>query len=305
MEFLKVGESEIVSSRLVYGCMRIFGDGSVSDQQKGKIAIQTAFDEGFNHFDHADIYGNGKCEELFAAVLNDIPGMREKICITSKCGIRGKDNPHQGDPARYDFSKDYIIKSTESSLLRLEIETLDILLLHRPDFLMNAEEVAAAFDHLKISGKVRYFGVSNFSPSQLSLLQDYCSMPLVINQVEINIHNIISLTDGTLDQCQQLNISPQAWCPLGGVAYQAWGNTFTEIDEKRILNELNDQSKKYNVDKEIIMLAWLIKHPANIFPIIGSTTPKRIKSAKRALEIDYRREDWYRLLEARNGHPVP
>ncbi|MFC2089018.1 aldo/keto reductase family oxidoreductase [Calditrichota bacterium] len=305
MECLKVGCSDIFSSRLVYGCMRIVGDNSGISRKKGKQAIRTAFEEGYNHFDHADIYGAGKCEELFSEVLHEIPAMRNNIVITSKCGIRGQNDPFKGDPARYDFSKDYIIKSAEGSLLRLKIDTLDILLLHRPDYLSQAEEVASAFEHLKDSGKVRHFGVSNFRPSQLSLLQKYCSMPLIVNQVEINIHNINVLLDGTLDQCQEFGISPQAWCPLGGVAYPAWSNTFSENDETRIIDEMNKQAKKYDVEKEIIILAWLLKNPAKIFPIIGSTNPSRIKEAKRTFDIAYSREDWYSLLEARNGQPIP
>jgi len=305
MEVIKLGTSDILSSRIVYGCMRIVGDNSIESRKKGKQAIRTAIEEGYTHFDHADIYGDGKCEELFSEILTENPQVRDKLIITSKCGIRGKNNPNKNDPGRYDFSKEYIIKSVEGSLSRLKIDYLDLLLLHRPDYLFHPEEVSEAFQELYDSGKVLNFGVSNFKPSQVSMLQSYCSFPLLVNQVEINIHNINTLLDGTLDQCQELKITPQAWCPIGGVVYPSCANTFSKEDEIRIRAEFDNQSKKYNTENWIIMLAWLLKHPSMILPIIGTTTPSRIKAAKKALEIDYSREDWYRLLEARNGYPVP
>ena len=171
MESIKLGKSNILSSRIVYGCMRIVGDNSISSRKKGKQAIRTAIEEGYTHFDHADIYGGSKCEELFSEILKENPGIRDKIFITSKCGIRGKNKPNKNDPARYDFSKDYIIKSVEGSLSRLKIECLDLLLLHRPDYLCNPEEVSETFQELRDSGKVSNFGVSNFQPSQVSMLQ--------------------------------------------------------------------------------------------------------------------------------------
>jgi len=244
MESLQIGKSDLKSSRLVYGCMRIVGDNSDESRRKGKKAVQTAFESGFTHFDHADIYGGGKCEELFAEVLREIPGMRKNIIITSKCGIIGKGKPNPDDPARYDFSESHILGSVNGILSRLNTDYIDILLLHRPDYLFRAEEVAGAFKKLKDSGKVRFFGVSNFRPSQLALLQKYCPMPIVMNQVEINIHNINSLSDDTLDQCQEQKIVPQAWCPLGGVVYPAWGNTFSPEDEKRIKSEFDYQAIK-------------------------------------------------------------
>jgi len=305
MEQIRLGKSEIYSSRLVYGCMRITGDNSPEANERGRRAIRTAIDEGYTHFDHADIYGEGRSEELFGTILSENPSLRDRILITSKCGIIKRGNPETGAPGRYNFSREHILKSVEGSLNRLKTDHLDMLLLHRPDYLFTADEVAGTFDELRTAGKVLNFGVSNFLPSQLSLLQSRCSMPLLVNQVEINIHNINALTNGTLDQCQEIVISPQAWCPLGGVAYTAWGNTFTPETEKRIKEEFEYQAEKYNTGEWIIMLAWLLKLPAKVLPIIGSTTPERIKRAKEALEIAYSREDWYGLLQARNGRPVP
>ena len=305
METLKLGKSDLTSSRLIYGCMRIVGDNSNTSREKGKQAVLSAYQEGYTHFDHADIYGDGRCEELFSEVLKEMPEIRENILITSKCGIVKNNNPNPGDPFRYDFSKAYIIKSVEGSLSRIKIDTLDILLLHRPDYLFQAEEVGSAFEELKASGKVRYFGVSNFIPSQFSLLQSFCPMPLILNQIEINIYNIDTLLDGTLDQCQELNITPQAWSPMKGVAYPASDNTFSEETEARIKAEFNLQAQKYGTDHTTIMLSWLLIHPTKMTPIIGSTNPTRIQTAKQALDLDYTREDWYRLFEARNGNPVP
>ena len=305
MEQVQLGKSELLSPRIVYGCMRLVGDNSVASRAKGKRAIHAAIEAGYNHFDHADIYGGGECEALFGEVLRDSPALRDQLVLTSKCGIRKAGQPHAGDPGRYDFSKNYMITTMEGSLRRLGVECLDLLLLHRPDYLFQPQEVAEAFQILHDSGKVRHFGVSNFKPSQVTLLQAACPFPLLVNQVEINIHRIEALEDGTLDQCQQLGITPQSWCPLGGVVYPAWGNTFSAQDEARIQAEFARQALHYETENWIVMLAWLLRHPANILPVIGTTTPERIHAAKQALALNYSREDWYRLLEARNGRPVP
>ncbi|MBK1879009.1 aldo/keto reductase [Pelagicoccus mobilis] len=305
MEKIALGNSVLQSTRLIYGCMRIVGDQSADSKAKGKKALQAALDAGYNHFDHADIYGGGECETLFGEFLKENPGLRDELIITSKCGVVFKGNPAPSSPGRYDFRKDHILKSVDGTLSRLGIDTLDLLLLHRPDYLFHPDEVADAFAEMTHAGKVRHFGVSNFRPSQLTLLQSSLEQLLLVNQVEINIHNIDTLLDGTLDQCIESGITPQAWCPLGGVVYPAWGNTFTPETEERIKKEFDRQSEIYGVENWIIMLAWILKLPSQVAPIIGSTDPDRIATAKKALEIDYTREDWYRLLEARNGQPVP
>jgi len=305
MKKINIKQTDFKSSRLIYGCMRISGNNTVDDQQKGKLAIRTAIEAGYNHFDHADIYGGGASERLFGEVLKETPELRDSLIITSKAGIRPKEGENHYAPTRYDFSEKYILDSVDGILERLQIDCLDMFLLHRPDYLFNAHDVAHTFALLKASGKVKHFGVSNFKTTQVELLRSAMSMPLITNQVEINIHNIDSLLDGTLDQCQQYSMTPIAWCPLGGVAYSAWGNTFSVDDELRIENELNKQAIKYDSQPWQIVLAWLLKHPANICPIIGTTTPERIVAAKIALDLDYSREDWYRLFEARNGQSVP
>jgi predicted oxidoreductase len=283
--------------------MRIRGDNSEKDREKGRAAVRHAISEGINHFDHADIYGEGECESCFAEVLKQDPGLRENIIITSKCGIRPAGRPDEESPSRYDFSAEHILSSVDGSLSRLDVDCLDILLLHRPDTLMHAGEVAEAFSTLKDAGKVRTFGVSNFSTSQVSLLQSVWTDPLAMNQVEINVHNINALSDGVLDQCQELEITPQAWCPVGGIAYPAWGNTFSVDDDTRIKTELERQAEFYDTDPCGVIFAWILKHPSGILPIIGTMNTERISSAIKACDISYSREDWYRLLEARNGHP--
>lgn len=301
MKTVMLGQSGLFSSRLAYGCMRIAGDGSTADREKGKSAIRTAIEEGYTHFDHADIYGGGACEALFGDVLRETPGLRDRLLITSKCGIRLADPPAAGLPKRYDFSRQHILNSVDGSLRRLGVESLDLLLLHRPDFLMDPEQVAETFRLLKRSGKVLHFGVSNFKPQKLEMLQSFCDEPLHVNQVEINVDNLEALQDGTLDQCQRLGITPMAWCPLGGVAYPAWNANLTADQASRIRTELEEQAKRYDAEPWVVVLGWLLRHPAGITPIVGSTRPDRIRAATRALELEYSVGDWYRLLQARDG----
>lgn len=299
MESIKLGQSALESSRLAYGCMRISGDGSSADRERGKAAVRAAIDHGYTLFDHADIYGAGQSEEVFGEVLRESPHLRDSMIIQGKCAVCFD------EVNRYDASAKHIIGSVEGSLRRLGVETLDVLLIHRPDFLMDIHEVAAAFETLHTSGKVREFGVSNFLPSTLAALQSATPYRLQVNQVQINLHDIDTLHNGILDQCQQERITPQSWCPLAGVAWEAWGNTFTPEQSARLQAEADRQAEHYGVDRSLIALAWLLKHPAKISPLIGSTTPARIEAATSALGIEYTRKDWYRLLEARNGEPVP
>ncbi len=305
MQQIRIGKSDLTGSRLAYGCMRIAGDGSREDSDRGKRAVRAALEAGYTVFDHADIYEGGACETLFGEVLRESPGVRQQIVIIGKCGIRFAGDPQPDSPTRYDFSARHLLASVDGSLARLGIDTLDLLLLHRPDYLMDVHAVAVTFDSLQSAGKVRYFGVSNFSASQFELLQSVLPVPLIVNQIEINLHNVEALMNGTLDQCQRLGVTPQAWCPIAGIAYPAWGNTFSADDEARIQAEVQRQAQKYRVDQSTIAFAWLLRHPGGIAPIVGSTTPQRIHDAVTALDVAYSRDDWYRLLEARNGAPVP
>ncbi|MEO0422697.1 MAG: aldo/keto reductase [Pseudomonadota bacterium] len=296
------GPAPDTPARLIYGCMRLVGDGSAADRERGKRAVHAAVDAGYRTFDHADIYGAGECERLFGEVLAASPGLRDELTLIGKCGIRMAD---AHGPKRYDFSREHLLTSVDGSLDRLGVEHLDVLLLHRPDYLFDPEEVAEAFRTLREAGKVRTFGVSNFSPSQVDLLASALDAPLVANQVEINLRHLDTLSDGTLDQCLQRHMTPQAWSPLAGVINTDLTPTFTTEDKQRLDQELTEQATRYEAAPWQIALAFLLKHPAKIAPIVGSTTPQRIAAATATTHLQYTRADWYRLLEARQGKPVP
>lgn len=302
MQIIQLGNSDLRSSRLVYGCMRLTGDGSSAALERGKRAVHAAIDAGFTVFDHADIYGNGDCESLFGEVLRESPGLRDRLILQSKCGVVF---PADSVPAHYDLSSRHIVDSVDESLGRLGVEAIDIFLLHRPDFLFDPDDIVGAFDALRAAGKVRHFGVSNFSASQVSLLTAALGQPPIVNQLEVNLNTIDALTDGTLDQCLQSGIAPQAWSPLAGFAFPAWQNRLSSEQAQRLRKEIERQAADYGVEPWLIPVAWLLKHPSQMFPVIGSTTPARIAAAPAAIDIPYSRPDWYRLLEARNGAPVP
>ncbi len=308
MQTQPIGTSDLFTSRLAYGCMRIAGTWNPAEitparRAAAHKAVITAYEAGYTLFDHADIYCSGGCETLHGEVLKDIPTMRDDIVIATKCGIQFKDEP-PGTVARYNFSYEHIIKSCDASLKRLQIETIDIYQLHRPDLLMDPDEVAQAFEALHGAGKVRYFGVSNFSASFVELLQNSLDLPLIVNQIEVHLGRLDPFFDGTLDQCLAADITPLSWSPLGG----GWlGNKETPTDPvKAGLVEMMDQvAREYNTDRAGIALAWLLKHPSGIVPIVGSANPDRIKQAVDAEEIELSREDWYRLITAARGKPMP
>ena len=284
--------------RLGYGCMRISGD-----RAKGRAAVIAAYEAGYRLFDHADIYGGGACESLFGEILREVPGMRQAIVLQGKVGIRKAAG--KGQPGQYDFSREHLTAAIDGCLARLRVERLDILLLHRIDLLADPDEVAAVFAAAHAAGKVGAFGVSNASASQVRMLAARVRVPLVANQVEINLDRIDALTDGTLDQCLELGISPQAWCPIGGVGYGAWGRHASPAQWRLVEAELDRQAAALGSDRVGVNLAWLLRHPARIMPLIGSTTPERIRAALVAAALPYGRNDWYALHEARRGQPVP
>lgn len=260
-----------------------------------------AADEGFTLFDLADIYGGGRCEEIFGAALRERPGLRDRIVIASKCGIRKAGLPEAGAPYRYDSSADHIQASVEGSLRRIGIETLDLLMLHRPDYLMDPAEVAAAFVRLRDTGKVREFGVSNFRPDQVSLLQRSCPFPLVVNQVEISLARPEALEDGTLNQCLAERITPMAWSPLARGALMTAGTP----EVRTLRDSLEAMAAAYGLSAGAVALAWLRTHPAGILPIVGSVQPARIRAAAASDGIRLSREDWYRLLTIARGSRLP
>jgi predicted oxidoreductase len=313
MDTIKIGTSPLVTSRLAYGCWRIAGwDVKAFTPEKeaeGKRAVIAAYEAGYTLFDHANIYGGGYAEIIFGKVLHEISGMRDRVVITSKCGVRRKDDPEKGLPARWDFSGEHIVEACEASLQRLKIETLDILMLHRPDYLANPEEIAQAFSQLHAAGKVRFFGVSNFRPSLVAALQAACSLPLIVHQVEISVAKLDTLTDGTLDQCLESKMTPMAWSPLAGGQLGDGAKRLlpfqTNYRIAEITAELDTIARERGVSRTAVALAWLLKHPSGIVPIIGSTDPGRIRDAVKSLEIELTRGEWYRLLAASQGVPLP
>lgn len=305
----------MLSSRLAYGCWRLAGtwdpaEITAESEERGRKAVHAAFEAGYTLFDNADIYCHGHAERIFGEALKQARGMREKILIATKCGIRFPGEPHHDSPQRYDFSAEHIIRSCEGSLRRMRVETIDLYQLHRPDYLADPQEVASAFSELKQSGKVRYFGVSNFRPTLLTALQVACPMPLVVHQVEISLARLDCFTDGTLDQCLIEKLTPLAWSPL---ARGLLGDGGTKVSPElkaaygaeKILPALDAIAEARGVSRIVVALAWLLKHPSTIVPIVGSTNPERIRDAANAADVELTREEWYRLLIAARGTPLP
>ncbi|MBI5774227.1 MAG: aldo/keto reductase [Verrucomicrobia bacterium] len=308
MQSIQIGKSTLKSSRLAYGCWRI-AETEEQGRTLGRAAVLAAFEAGYTLFDHADIYCGGRAESAFGAVLREVPEMRKGILIASKCGIRLPGDPMPDAPFRYDFSAQHIIGSCEQSLKRLGVETIDIYQLHRPDWLMEPTEVAVAFAKLNQAGKVREFGVSNFRPSQVTLLQQACARMLIVNQVEISLAALGCFNDGTLDQCLAEKITPLAWSPLGGGLLADGARQLLPWQEgykvERTLTELDAQAKAHGTSRSNIALAWLLKHPSGIIPLVGSTQPEKIREAVQAANAELSREEWYRLLEAARGERLP
>lgn len=303
---IELGKTGLTVPTLAVGCMRINGL-SKADAER---FINSAIEQGANFFDHADIYGRGECESLFAESYGMTPEKREKIILQSKCGIvPGK---------MFDFSKEHILEAVEGSLKRLKTDYLDVLLLHRPDALMEPEEVAEAFSVLKASGKVRHFGVSNQSPGQIALLSRYLDMPIAANQLQLSITNCtmikaglnvnmeidpsVNRDGGILDYCRLSGITIQPWSPF---QYGFFEGTFIDNEKFGPLNEcLEKIGNKYGADKTAIVIAWLLRHPARFMPITGTMNLGRLKSCIRGTEIKLTREEWYEIyLSAGNKLP--
>lgn len=311
-------QTNIEISRLAYGCMNLGGswDGSPPAEttlNQAARLIDLACEQGITLFDHADIYTRGKSELIFGQVLGQRPGRREQLVIQSKCGIRFRDDPRPGLPQRYDFSYEHIIQSVAGSLRRLQCDYLDILLLHRPDPLVEPEEVARAFDQLYHNGQVRHFGVSNHTAAQIALLQSYVNQPLVVNQVELNLlHNYLIgdgilanqtanryvAAGGTLDYCRQHNILVQAWAPVAG------GRLFAPAGDP-LPTLIAEMAAAKGTSPEAIALGWLLRHPAGIQPIIGTTNLARLEASCQADNISLSREEWYQLFITARGESLP
>jgi predicted oxidoreductase len=322
---LPINKHGIMASQLVLGCMGLGGGWNRNPIEAEHIkeaheAVETALASGINMFDHADIYAFGKSETVFSEVLKEKPSLRDEMIIQSKLGIRFADEK-AGLPARYDFSESYILKSVDGILSRLGVDYLDTLLLHRPDALMDTAEVGEAIHKLKASGKVRYFGVSNMSAGQIRLLQQHCSEKFIINQLEMSLKHIgwldtgvhvnqIAARDnifpeGTLEYCQLENIQLQAWGSLAQGLYS--GKNIENESEfvKKTAALVAELAEQKQTSKEAIVLAWLMRHPAGIQPIIGTTNPTRIKACAEASEITLSRDEWYTLYVSSRGVSLP
>jgi len=301
-----LGTSSLRASRLAYGCWRL--GAAPEHRADDKRAVITAFESGYTLFDHADIYARGEAEAIFGEVLRENPGLREQVLIVTKAGVRRPDDP-PGSPYHYNLSGEYLVRSCEGSLQRLGVETVDVFLLHRADWLTDPADVAEAFSRLKQSGKVRCFGVSNCRPSLVSALQAACPLPLVAQQVEISLGQLAAFEDGTLDQCLMATLTPMAWSPLGGGQFADGARRLLKLQEgyrtEGVLPLLDEYAAGRGVTRAAVALAWLLKHPAGILPIVGSTRPQRIRDAVQATTINLSHEEWYRLLNAARGEPLP
>ncbi|WBA19172.1 aldo/keto reductase [Salinivibrio kushneri] len=286
---------------MVQGYWRL-DDWQMTPQQRLSF-LKAHIDLGITTVDHADIYGDYRCETLFGQALKLDPSVRDDIQVVSKCDIN---LVSEAAPNRkinhYDTSYRHILASVDNSLSRLGVEKLDVLLLHRPDALMDADEVAEAFTTLRHHGKVAHFGVSNFTPSQFDLLQSRWDESLVTNQVEINPLRFDVVHDGTLDQLQRLRIKPMAWsCLAGGEMFD--GESEQAVRVRDTLHAIGEELGGATIDQ--VIYAWVMRHPSQPLPIIGSGNIERVKAAKAAYDLKLTREQWYRIWVASKGHNVP
>jgi predicted oxidoreductase len=305
MKQIKIANCDLDASEISLGCMRI------SDQTNHEISIliHTALEEGINFFDHADIYGEGKSEEKFSEALNMNPSLREKMILQTKCGIR------QGS---FDFSKEHIVEAMNGSLKRLRTDYVDVLLLHRPDALVEPEEVAEAFTILQNSGKVKYFGVSNQNPMQIELLTKFVKQKIVFNQLQFSITNTgmidaginvnmkidpsINRDGSILDYCRLKEITIQPWSPF---QYGFFQGVFLDNDKFPELNQkINEIAVAKGVTNTAIAIAWILRHPARMQPIVGTTNPGRLKDICKAPDITITRQEWYEIYLAA-GNKLP
>ncbi|CQR46766.1 Oxidoreductase YdhF [Paraliobacillus sp. PM-2] len=305
MKKLQLGKSELEVGEISLGCMRM----NDLSKKEASYVIENALDLGVDLFDHADIYGGGESERVFAEAMNENPSIRKKIYLQSKCGIR---------KGYFDFSKEHIVSSAEASLKRLQTDYLDTFLLHRPDTLMEPEEVAEAFRELKDSGKVRYFGVSNQNPYQMELLKKYLSDDLIVNQVQLSIMHTpmidaglnvnmqhdkaVDRDNGVLEYCRLNDITVQAWSPFqyGMIEGPFIGNDdFPQVNEK-----LTEIAEKKGVTATTIAIAWILRHPARIQPVVGTMNTERLKQIEKASHIELTREEWYELYRSA-GNTLP
>ena len=308
MKYISFGQEKRELSEIVLGMMRI-SDKSVKEVEE---LVETALSVGINAFDLADIYGGGRCEELLGQVLNNRPDLREKMWIQSKCGIRIEEFTY------FDFSKDYILESVDGILQRLQVDYLDSLLLHRPDALMEADQVAQAFDILQKSGKVRDFGVSNQNPMMMELLKKEVKQPLSINQLQLSAAFTPGFDAGFHvnmegDKAAVRDGSVFEYCKLNDMVIQAWSvlqfsyfkGNFVGKEQFHDLNEvLKRLALKYGVSPSAIAIAWVLRYPARMQAVVGTTNPKHLLEASKASNVNLTRKEWYEIYLAA-GNDLP
>jgi predicted oxidoreductase len=325
MEMMKIPHTDLEVSRLAMGCMGLGGGWDSGTQltadheRQAREFLDAAEEIGANFFDHANIYGRGRSEEVFGRVLKERPSLRDKIVIQSKCGIRWADDP-PGTPQRFDFTSEHILESVDAILGRLRTDRLDILLLHRPDPLWEGEEIAEAFGKLHLSGKVRYFGVSNQNRFQMEYLQSFLQEALVANQVEMNLlhHGFVEVDisfnqsspcypdgwEGTMEYCRLRRVLLQAWSPLAqGILTGKLDHQPGNVKETALL--VQKYAQRHETTAEAILLAWLLKHPAKIQPVLGTSRPDRLRACAKAVSVSLSREEWYSLFAAARGETMP
>lgn len=287
-------------SRLTLGLWRA-KEWKYTTQQLYNLVTQS-LELGITSFDHADIYGGYECENVFGNVLRENPSLRRTMQLVTKCGIKLVSPKFPENTMHcYDTTKLHIIRSAERSLQNLNTDYIDLLLIHRPDPLMNADETAEAFYELKKSGKILHFGVSNFLPHQFSLLQSRLDFPLLTNQIEASVLCTDHFDNGNLDFLQEKRVSPMVWSPIAG------GRLFYENNERidRVKNILNEIGHRYCVGVDTIAIAWLLIHPVNFIVILGTGKIERIKSAIKSLDIKLTREEWFKIWVASKGNDLP
>lgn len=305
MKKINLGNGALQASAISLGCMRMAG----LEPKAAETVVKTALEEGIDFFDHADIYGGGKSEEVFAKAIGMNAAVRSKILLQSKCGIR---------EGFFDFSKEHILSSVEGILKRLKTDYLDVLLLHRPDTLVEPEEVAEAFTLLYSSGKVRHFGVSNQNPMQMALLQKFVAQKLIINQLQLSITNTgmidsginvnmkidrsIDRDGGILEYCRFNDVTIQPWSPFQFGFFEGAfldNPSFPELNAK-----IDELAAKKGVNNTAVTIAWLLRHPAKMQPIIGTMNPQRIRDICKATDIEITRPEWYEIYRAA-GNTLP
>lgn len=294
---MKINNQTIKLSPLIIGVMNWGVWGKNMSKQEMSSFINACYDEGLSSFDHAAIYGGYTTEFAFGEAFKQTTLNRGDLQLISKCGIQYPSEHTTYKIKHYDYSAKEIIRSVEQSLKNLKTDYLDVLLFHRPSPIMELNEILEALNHLFSTGKVLSFGVSNFEPSKVELIKSI--VPVAYNQIEFSLTHHTPLTDGQLDYMQLHHIQPMVWKPLGQV--------FTEsfYAKNPLIEILSDLSVKYECSVDVLLLAWLLKHPTHILPVIGTTSLERIKNQKTALNIHLTLEDWFEMYVASMGHKVP